>query len=188
MPLIPAFCDNCGAAFSSGIFIDNCTNISLHSNKSGPCPRCGGMGSVLDGVFNVIGDVIERISSIRENKDVLIKASEILTRAVEVQASSQEVAKEIRRDTPEISNLADVLPKTRIELYAFLTLILFIIATILANADDSSDTEELLEKALERSMQPQYFIPYEPPRRESRNTACSCGSGKRFKHCCGVLI
>ena len=187
MPVMPAYCDNCGAAFNSGFFLDNCTNVTLSGIQSGPCPRCGSMGSVPDGVFNVIGGVIERISLLRDNEEILTKASEILTNALEVRASAQEVAQEIRRETPQISNLADVLPKTRVELYAFLSLIVLIIATILSNTDEYSD-DELLEKAIERSMQPEYYIPYEPPKPQSRNSECSCGSGKRYKHCCGVLI
>jgi hypothetical protein len=59
MPNLPAICDDCGTMFPSGFVMENCTNISLSGNKSGPCPSCGGMGSIPDGVFNVLGNVIE---------------------------------------------------------------------------------------------------------------------------------
>ena len=188
MPLIPAFCDNCGAAFSSGFFLDNCTNITLSGNKSGPCPRCGGMGSVPDGVFNVIGGVIEQIGVIRSKTETLNKVVAILNSAAETKVSSQQLAQSIRKETPELSSLADVLPKTRVELYAFITLLLAIIAFVISQSDDDFDAQDLLERALDRSMQPQYYIPYGNPKVETRNSVCTCGSGNRYKHCCGKMI
>ncbi|MAT39867.1 MAG: hypothetical protein CL946_09720 [Ectothiorhodospiraceae bacterium] len=189
MPVIPAFCDNCGAAFSSGIFLDNCLNVSLRGNKSGPCPRCGGIGSVPDGVFNVVDGVIKELGAFRSREETLNKLAEILTNSVERNESSAQIAQKIRDEAPEISRLADVLPRTRSELYAFIALILTLITLIITNIDDDDGaTERLLEKALEKSMQPHYYIPYEQPTPQSRNSPCSCGSGKRYKHCCGTLI
>ena len=191
MPLIPAFCNRCGAAFSSGIFIDNCVNISLYGNTSGPCPRCGGIGSVPNGVFNVINGVIEHFGAIRDQEEVLNRIANILTRAVEEKSSTQNIAKEIRYKAPEISNIAEVLPKTRTELYAFIALLLTLISILLANLGSNDDaTEKLLNKILEKSMQSNYFIPYEETliSKPRRNSPCQCGSGKRFKQCCGISI
>lgn len=56
---IPAFCDTFGAAFPSGYAFENCRNVHLSGNKSEPCSRCGGMGSVPYGVFNFTENVIE---------------------------------------------------------------------------------------------------------------------------------
>ncbi|WP_237772620.1 hypothetical protein, partial [Vibrio parahaemolyticus] len=46
MPHLMAVCDNCGNEFPSGFFIEGCSNVTFTGNKSGPCPNCGGMGSV----------------------------------------------------------------------------------------------------------------------------------------------
>lgn len=46
MPHLQAVCDDCGTEFPSGFFIEGCSNASFIGNKSGPCPNCGGMGSV----------------------------------------------------------------------------------------------------------------------------------------------
>jgi len=81
-----------------------------------------------------------------------------------------------------------VLPKTRVELYAFITLLLAIIAFVISQSDDDFDAQDLLERALDRSMQPQYYIPYGNPKVETRNSVCTCGSGNRYKHCCGKMI
>ena len=46
MPLVPAFCDICGTAFSSGWNIENSTDIGFSNCQAGPCPACGGMGHI----------------------------------------------------------------------------------------------------------------------------------------------
>lgn len=54
---IPTFCTR-GHVFSSGMSIEG-ENITLTSNKAGPCPVCGQMGDVLEGDFNIKGNEIE---------------------------------------------------------------------------------------------------------------------------------
>lgn len=127
---IPAFCDNCGAAFNSGIVVENCRSLHLSGNRSGPCPRCGSMGSVIDGVFNVAGDVIEILSAPQRTIDSLQKLSDILKAAAAKNQSAEEIAKNIEKDTPEFSGISKYIPKNATELVAWLTLILLAIQTI----------------------------------------------------------
>ena len=58
MPTLNARCDTCGAIFPSGIVVENSTNVTFKDVRSGPCPRCGGMGTVAAEAttFDVIGD------------------------------------------------------------------------------------------------------------------------------------
>jgi hypothetical protein len=65
VPLIaPAVCDNCGTVFPSGFaFGPGTSNILMTGNKSGPCPKCGGMGSVPDGVYDTLGDTLNIVST-----------------------------------------------------------------------------------------------------------------------------
>jgi hypothetical protein len=46
MPHLMAVCDNCGNEFPSGFFIEGCSNVTFTGNKTGPCPKCGGIASV----------------------------------------------------------------------------------------------------------------------------------------------
>ena len=131
MPMIPAFCDNCGFAFPSGFFVENCTNIHLSGNKSGPCPRCGGMGSILDGVINASQNIIEVISGPIWTFEKLKNLGDILFEARNSQETHEEIAGKIRDGAPELQALADTLPHTRIELYAFITMLLAIITVLL---------------------------------------------------------
>lgn len=52
----PVRCDNCRHVWPSfGIMIVN-SQASLKGNKEGPCPKCGGMGSVQDGEYSYSSD------------------------------------------------------------------------------------------------------------------------------------
>lgn len=81
---IPAFCDTCGTAFKSGFFAENVINLTLQGNKAGPCPKCGGMGSIPDGTFNVLGNAIEIITAPERTIEQLKKLADILSIAKKV--------------------------------------------------------------------------------------------------------
>lgn len=187
---IPAFCDNCGAAFPSGFVFENCRNLHLSGNKSGPCPRCGGMGSVPDGIFNITGDGIEILSGPQRTVESLQKLSEILKEAAVKKQSPEEISRKIQENTPEYSALIKYIPKNAAELVAWLTLIFIAIQTISQlGKDEKTDVNIILNQSIEQSMEPKNYYPFvipEPP--PSRNSPCPCGSGKRYKHCCGRVI
>lgn len=186
---IPAFCDSCGAAFPSGFAFENCTNVQLTGNKSGPCPRCGGMGSVPDGVFNFTENVIEILSAPNRTIEQLSALSAILKSAASDKKSSDEIAKEIEDKVPDLSPIARFMPKNATELVAWLTFVLLAIQTInQLGEDDSPDVTIILNQSVEESMKPENYYPFEAPSPPSRNAPCPCGSGKRYKHCCGMVI
>ncbi|MDO6501213.1 SEC-C metal-binding domain-containing protein [Photobacterium sanguinicancri] len=198
MPAIPAFCDTCGTAFPSGFFMENCTDISLRGCKSGPCPKCGGQGSVPDGVFNVIGNVIEILDAPRKTIEQLTKYSKVLHEARANNLSREEVKAKIDKEVPELSGISSYLPKTRTELYAFLTLLLTFFATVsplLKDSKESPDINLIINNTVEQviSQQGNKSVQQESKpeikfERPSRNELCYCGSDKKYKNCCGEVI
>jgi len=189
MVLIPAFCNNCGAAFSSGIAVENSRNISLSGNLSGPCPRCGGMGRVIDGVFNVVGDVIEILSAPQRTIDSLNQLTKILRQAAAENQTAEEISKNIDAKAPEFSKISKYIPKNATELVAWLTLILLSAQTISQlSQDDKPDVQIILNQSIEQSMDQNNFYPsIQPESPQRRISPCNCGSGKRYKHCCGII-
>ncbi len=186
---IPAFCDNCGAAFNSGIVVNNCRNLTLSGNRSGPCPRCGSMGSVIDGVFNVAGDVIEILSAPQRTLDSLNRLSQVLRTAATEKQSPDEIARNIEAKAPEYSSISKYIPKNATELVAWLTLIFLAIQTInQLGKDEPPNVNIILNQSVEQSMDPRNYYPFSHPVPRSRNSPCPCGSGKRYKHCCGKSI
>ena len=54
---IPAVCETCGTVFGSGLALRLGTrNVGITGGRYGPCPSCGGLGKVADGVYEFIDD------------------------------------------------------------------------------------------------------------------------------------
>ncbi|GJA11852.1 hypothetical protein KAM344_23540 [Aeromonas caviae] len=196
MPNLPAICDDCGTMFPSGFVMENCTNISLSGNKSGPCPSCGGMGSIPDGVFNVLGNVIEILDAPRKTVDQLNRYVRVLNSAREQKLSREQIKEQIDKDVPELASISDFLPKTRNELYAFLALLLGILTTIITSMKDDEVTVVEPQIILEQTINNHFYdtqvvtkpsitrlsAPVRP--KVGRNEPCLCGSGLKYKKCC----
>jgi len=191
---IPAFCDTCGAIFRSGFVVENATNITFSGNRSGPCPACGSMGHIPDGVFNFVGTTIEVLSAPQRTVDELSHLSKILREATEHTQSPEQVAETIRQQLPGLSALIELLPRTRAELYGFLALIIAVIA-LMTQGGDGEAPHITVNQTINYVLAEQDTVkPIESPqphikqskRKVGRNEPCPCGSGKKYKKCCGL--
>lgn len=189
---VPAVCDTCGVIFPSGFEANNSTNITFRGCASGPCPACGGMGHVPDGVYNFIGNTIELLNGPTRTVAELQRLAAILKNAKEKQSSHQEISKEIERELPELSSIKDILPKTRAELYAFIAIIISVIA-LLANQPQPEKPQKIeVNNVINNIYQqlPQAHDTKKPiqktekSKKIGRNETCPCGSGKKYKKCC----
>jgi hypothetical protein len=193
MPSIPAFCDTCGTAFPSGFFFENSTNVTLSGNKSGPCPNCGGMGHVPDGVFNFIGSTIEILSAPQRTVEELTRLAQILRDAKTKQQSNEQVTSQIKRELPMLSSLADLLPKNREQLYGFLAVVLAAIQLLTQSHQPSQNITINATQVVEQTLANAQAARPKPKtsaqtKKVGRNEPCPCGSGKKHKKhkkCCG---
>jgi hypothetical protein len=80
MPMMPAICNNCKSSFPSGISIES-SKITLSGNTAGPCPKCGSMGRIPDGIFNFIDDSIKIVSAPERTVQELTKFTSIFRKA-----------------------------------------------------------------------------------------------------------
>jgi len=142
MPMIPAFCDNCGTAFSSGIAVNDCMNVTLSGNKAGPCPECGAMGRVIDGVFNASAQVLEVVSAPYWTYKRLEDLAGRIQRIQQSSESPEEKTERFKAEVPEIASISDVLPKTRNELYAALGVVIAAISVLLSQCDPDDKAED----------------------------------------------
>lgn len=199
MPQLPAFCDNCGAVFPSGFAISGGGSATFIGNKSGPCPSCGGMGSVPDGVFSAAGNVIRLFAGPQKTIEQLQRLASVISEARNTVSEPNKAVEKIKREAPELSSIVDALPKTRNELYGFLTVLLMAVGTVIAGAalykdhsPSEADVQSMIDKTIERSFQEHNEMKKQQPHRAApkpgRNEPCPCGSGKKYKHCCGKLI
>ena len=161
MPALPAFCDTCGTAFPSGFFAENSYNITFSGCKSGPCPVCGGMGHIPDGVFNVVGSTIEILAAPTRTVQELSRLAEIIRTARSRRTEPEVVASQIERELPSFKPLLQLLPANRSEWYAFLAVVLAIIQVYLAASPPAASptTSITFNQVIERTLQT------EPPRR-----------------------
>ena len=190
VPAIPAFCDSCGTAFSSGIVIENSSNISFTGGRSGPCPKCGGMGHVPDGVFNVVGNTIEILAAPARTVQELTRLAEILRSARSSRAEPKDVALQIEKELPALSPLMQLLPANRSEWYAFLAVLLAIVQVYLAARPPGSPTppnvtiNQVIDQTLINEQASPVTARKQATGKVGRNERCPCGSGFKYKKCC----
>lgn len=190
MPSVPAFCDTCGTAFNSGIFVENSTNISFAGNRSGPCPSCGGMGHVPDGVFNFIGNTIEILSAPERTISELTRLAQILREAKAKAETRQQVVVRIEKELPSLSGLFKLLPENKSELYAFLAVVLAAVQlfsqTPPAQNSKTINVTQVIQQVIAEPSGTK-AAPIKPKKKVGRNEPCPYGSGVKYKKCCGVL-
>ena len=193
MPDLPAFCDTCGTAFRSGFFFENATNVNLSGNKVGPCPRCGGMGHVSDGVFNFAGSTIEILSAPERTVQELTRLVEILSAARAAGAQTDAVANQIKTELPGLAALAKLVPSNRAELYGFLAVVLaaaqlyLTVSPPTAQPSIQVNVTQVLERTLAEGAQAEKARASKPMKKPGRNDPCPCGSGQKYKKCCGLV-
>lgn len=129
MPMMPAICETCGTMFPSGIVIENSYNITFSGNRAGPCPQCGGMGAIPDGVYDFIGDTIKVLAGSHRSVEDLRRLRTIVRDARRDHRPITEVTQAIKDEDPELGSVIErlVLPRNAGEFYAFLA---FLVATI----------------------------------------------------------
>ena len=197
---IPAVCDNCGTLFPSGFAGSGNAQVSVSGCTSGPCPKCGSMGHIPDGVYNFIGNTIQLLSGPKLTIFKLVSLEKILTKAKQEHSPIEEVTEKIEEELPDFSKIIDFLPKSRVELYAFITIILMIVQLLMGQLNRSQKPnitinqvinllyEKDVSKENEKITGESKVVPQEFSIRKrekiGRNSPCPCGSGKKYKKCC----
>lgn len=173
MPRLPIICTHCGTTFFSGLNIQpGGTLYYLSGTIQMHCPHCGRMTSPTHGVYQGISDVAIAFSQKRLSESDLRRLAEKLRILVDLRSSPERVAKGLESEKePEIQHLADVLPKTRAELYLFLGLLIQFLMFLAAfypapkKPDEPRTIINNFYESLEKSGSPDSSEPSEPPER-----------------------
>ena len=196
----PAVCDTCGTIFPSAIDVA-AENVGILGCSSGPCPKCGGYGRIPDGIYSFIDNAILLLSDRMRTKSELYKLVDILKKARQNQSTAQELSEKIQHELPELSSLKDILPQTRIELYAFVGIILTIITILIASWSrdntpkiainqvvnvlyENQNSIQQPNDAAEKDIKNRNKVKSTNLKKIGRNQTCPCGSGKKYKKCC----
>lgn len=105
MAMIPAVCDSCGAIFGSEGFIGGtgAANITIRRSKVGPCPNCGGMGSIPDGVYDLQDDTVKVIQASGTSPETLQSLIGLLESLKRGEASSSQIIDRVEQDAPALA-------------------------------------------------------------------------------------
>lgn len=193
MPNLPAFCNTCGLAFLTDLNFENSFNISF-SNVGVQCPRCGNMGHIPDGTYNFVGNVIEVLTKLNHSVSDLNRIIQALETAKVKQEGTEELLSIVKKELPELSTIADTIPKTRAELYAFIATIIAVLALmipfLIKKEEPKIEIHNVINNIVKESsntVNNQQKKPSVKNRKIGRNEICSCGSGRKYKKCHGHL-
>ena len=136
MARIPAICNNCGRLFPTAIAVSGKGVAKIINCKAGPCPYCGSMGKIPNGIYSALTNMANLLASANILPLHIRQLISILDSSVHKKEDFESVSNQIKENLPELSSIADFLPKTKNELYAFIT-ILIALATLILNTSKS---------------------------------------------------
>lgn len=145
-----------------------------------------------DGVFNVVGSTIEILSAPSRTIHELTRLVKILRAAKLASASPEDVARDIEKDVPALAPLMQLLPANRSEWFAFLAVLLAVVQVYLAANPPGTPTaptitiNQVIQQTFVNEQAPEAAVPKKNAAKVGRNEPCPCGSGTKYKKCCGA--
>ena len=198
-----AFCENpnCGAVFQFNRFIGGTgkANIEFINSRVGPCPACGGMGLIPDGTYEYANGILSILTSSDISITDLQKVEKILRTARQSKSkNSEEIIEKVKEASPPVANAFDSVPKQSNILQWITILIALVALAIQIHSTYFKETPQSVEQKVIEYLLKEFGVQSESKkipdekrtyRREGpkiqRNDPCPCGSGKKYKKCCG---
>jgi hypothetical protein len=164
------------------------------------------MAPVLEGVFNIVGDTIEVLQGSGATANQLARLAELLREAARTRQTPEQVADTVNRELPSLGAFAKQLavPRTPEAFYALLTFAATV-ALLLRDCSTTATTINVDRRVMVNQVIENVYS-HPPPaavgsaaagsagseeqgrtHKPGRNEPCPCGSGKKYKHCCGMI-
>lgn len=201
----PARCRRCGQTFPSGFAIGAGSRRVLMQHNTVSCPWCGSVADVADTLVDDAGQPWVRASWIASVREARLLPEDILL----LRRLHREVRKGLRR-AEEAHNVARASserlrhfeeierargrdrPFARFESRAWAILGLLVALYTWMNPRAPAQRSEIPRPGIEiatpadqAAVRPR-SVRGQPTIRQQRNDPCSCGSGKKYKRCCGA--
>lgn len=198
MTAFVAFCENpeCGAVFEAPNLVGGSGNATIHmtNTRVGPCPVCGSSGLIPDGIYQYASHAVSLLTGPETSIHVLRQVHEILRHAKSKPEDKEAVLKEVEAVSPQVAGALQQAPEASNYLNWVTVLIALVALAIQVHTSyfKGDDVEKqfrdhLLEENSELREQNKKAIPYKRNKpKTQRNDPCPCGSGKKYKKCCGL--
>jgi preprotein translocase subunit SecA len=201
MPVLPAICDTCLAVWTpNAINIGNASNIHISDVAVSPCPNCGGVGHIPDGIYSATTDTISVVATTAKSAQSLATLLRILQRARDQQATAEELAKSLEQeqatDLKPVAELVRRLPR-KLDIKYWLGIAIAVVALLEGQATDhkvdviDAQVEQIYAQVIAQhptappTPMPASTASQRPFPKVGRNAPCPCGSGKKYKRCHG---
>ncbi len=190
-----AFCENpkCGTVFEVTNLIGGAGNITVHmtNTKAGPCPACGASGLIPDGVYQYANQAVSLLTGPETSVRVLQQVHEILKKAKHELISKEDVLEKVEKISPKTAKALQNAPEIT-NYIQWITILIALIAlgiqvhTSYFKEDniEKEFREHLLQENRELKNKNSTYKRSEP--KIQRNSPCPCGSGLKYKKCCGT--
>jgi hypothetical protein len=194
---IPVVCGTCATLFFAPNLVGGTAQVEFKNSSLGPCPVCGGVGDIIDGVYSAATNTAKLIISSATKPQQLKAIEAIFLAAKKHKLSSVQINERVHKEVPELQTISDWIPKTRMELYTFIGIVLALITYISTTSfnfiDSNNNTsekmvKELVDKAVQDQVKAQKPLQKPKKNKIGRNEPCPCGSGKKYKKCCLIRI
>ena len=106
------------------------------------CPKCGGSGRILDGVYSALGDALHVLLQ-QPNPHMVNRLVSVLREGKERKKSPDQIRADIEKTAPELRTLADCLPHNRTELYVVIALIISSLALVIPHCGSKPTQQEV---------------------------------------------
>jgi uncharacterized protein YecA (UPF0149 family) len=181
--------------------IGGATNVHIEDVSVSPCPNCGGVGHIPDGIYSATTDTISVVATTAKSAESLATLLRILHRARDQRSSAEELAKSL--DEEQTANLKPVaelirrLPR-KLDIKYWIGIAIAVVALMQGQVTDQkitgieSQVDQMYAQVLAQHP-PATPVPVPRPPTSphrfanvGRNDLCPCGSGKKYKRCHGA--
>ncbi|KVD52114.1 SEC-C metal-binding domain-containing protein [Burkholderia ubonensis] len=210
-----AYCPTCKAHFEVRGIVGYAPGAQFKVKFTGssykPCPGCGGTATIVDGVYELVDDLVRFITHASPSAEDLRHAQEVLQRPGE----EKELVAQLEQEVPVLKGILGFCEKYQALMnpIAIITSVIGIaVSVVLAQGSISDkDAERIAAQAvasvmvqaqaaegkktasgsgghahsLHKQFRAQRHQGIDRGKAQSQNSLCNCGSGKKYKHCHG---
>jgi len=202
MPGLPAICDTCLTVWDPRAFnVSGASNVVIEDVSVSPCPSCGGVGHIPDGIYAATTDAISVVATTAKSAQSLRTLLRILQQARDQRATAEQLSKSLEQEQganlKPVADLVRQLPK-KLDIKYWIGIAIAVVALLEGQMTDQkvgrieAQVEQIYAQVL---AQHQGAIPAAVPTQAAsprplpkvgRNAPCPCGSGKKYKRCHGA--